>query len=675
MAESCTDKALFDQLTSDTKSINIQVQKLKSEILKVENSIKTYTPDKDCTEANLADIREENKKFLYRRGILTQALLKEKKIGESMVTNNIQQFVQRLMAVAVYRAYPNVSTPPLPLLAVPNSKGYGGEYKSNVALELSKTLAEKGVIINPRDLADKLSKTIPPNDVITSSSITGAGFLNLKVDTGFICKKVQEILAKGVLPPDVEKKRVVVDFSSPNIAKEMHVGHLRSTIIGESICRMLEFCGHDVLRLNHVGDWGTQFGMLIAHLQDIFPDYESITPVIQDLQAFYKASKTRFDEEEDFKKRAYEAVVALQSHEPKVYNAWKKICEISRNEFQVIYDRLGISIIERGESFYHSMMPDLVEQLKLNGLLTLEEGRFLFFLKDKTSLPLTIVKSDGGYTYDTSDLAAIRHRIREEKAQWIIYVVDRGQSAHFQSIFEAAKIAGYLDDHKVRVNHVEFGLVLGEDKKKFKTRSGDTVQLANLLDKGLEKSMAHLTSKGRDKELTTDELRLAQESVAYSCIKYADLCHDRRRDYVFSFNKMLEDRGNTAVYLLYMLTRIRSIIRSSKLTPEQIESAIKKISIVLEVDVEIGLGMSLLRFPEVIYRTVDTLLLHQVCEYLYDLSCSFSSFYDKCYCMRIDKETDEVLEINMNRILLCEATARVFETGFHILGIIPVSRM
>ena len=675
MAETPTHQAKLDKLISDTKSIQDQILKLKSQISRVESSLTSHTADRDCTEENIAKTRKENQKLKYQINILSKSVGKEQHKDKSMFSNNVQLFAQRLMAVAIYRAFPNVPTPPLQQLAIPDTKGWGGEYKSNVAMVLSKTLKERGVVISPLELAERLSKTIPPNEVIDSTVITGSGYINLKVHTRFICKQVQEILVKGVLPPVVEKKRVVVDFSSPNIAKEMHVGHLRSTIIGESICRMLEYCGHDVLRLNHVGDWGTQFGMLIAHLQDIFPDYESNPPAIGDLQTFYKASKERFDEDEDFKKRAYEAVVALQSHQPNVYNAWKKICDISRIEFQAIYDRLGISITERGESFYHSLMPSLVEELDRRGLLTLEEGRKLFFFKDESILPLTIVKSDGGFTYDTSDLAAIRQRIEDEKADWLIYVVDRGQAAHFQGIFEAARTAGFLDDQRVRANHVEFGLVLGEDKKKFKTRSGDTVQLSKLLDAGLEKSMAHLKAKERDKELTQEELRLAQESVAYSCIKYADLSHDRTRDYVFSFDKMLEDRGNTAVYLLYMLTRIRSIIRSSKLTPDQIESAIRNVSILLEAEPEVRLGMSLLRFPEVIYRALDTLLLHQVCEYLYDLAGNFSSFYDKCYCMRIDKETEEVLEIDMNRILLCEATARVFETGFHILGILPVSRM
>lgn len=591
-----------------------------------------------------------------------------------MITNNIQQIVQRLVAVSIYRSFPYVATPPPHQLAIPDAK-FGGVYKSSVAMGLSKTLKDKGIALNAKEVADKLCASFPPNDVIDSCTVTGQGYVNLKVDSKFICKRVQDILVNGIRPPEVEKQRIVVDFSSPNIAKEMHVGHLRSTIIGESACRLLEFCGHDVLRLNHVGDWGTQFGMLTAHLQDIFPDYETSTPAIGDLQAFYKQSKERFDEEEDFKKRAYQAVVALQSKEPSIYNAWKKICAISRAEFQVIYDRLGVSLIERGESFYNALMPDLVQDLEKNGLLTLDDGRKVFLFKDESILPLTIVKSDGGFTYDTSDLTAIRQRIRDEKAQRIIYVVDRGQSAHFQGVFEAARVAGYLDDSEVRVNHVEFGLVLGEDRKKFKTRSGDTIRLIELMDEGLDRALARLKQKERDKELTPEELRLAQESVAYSCIKYADLSHDRTKDYVFSFDKMLEDRGNTAVYLLYMLTRIRSIIRSSKLTRDQIESAISSISIHLEEEAELALGMNLLRLPEVIFRVVDNLLLHHICEYLYELCVTFSSFYDKHYCLRVNKETGEVAEINMHRILLCEATARVLEVGFHILGIMPVSRM
>ncbi|XP_048459425.1 arginine--tRNA ligase, cytoplasmic [Rhincodon typus] len=325
------------------------------------------------------------------------------------------------------------------------------------------------------------------------------GFINVHLNKEFVSKLLTDLLVNGVQPPLVgPKRKVVVDFSSPNIAKEMHVGHLRSTIIGDSMCRLFEFVGYDVLRLNHVGDWGTQFGMLIAHLQDKFPDYLVVSPPIGDLQAFYKESKKRFDEEEAFKKRAYECVVQLQSHNPEIIKAWNLICDVSRKEFQKIYDCLDIQLIERGESFYQDMMVDVVKLFEEKGMTQLDEGRKIVF-PPGCSLPLTIEKSDGGYTYDTSDLAALRQRIFDEKADMIIYVVDSGQSVHFQTIFAAAQMIGWYDPKKIRVEHTGFGVVLGEDKKKFKTRSGETVRLIDLLNEGLKRSMEKLLAKERDK--------------------------------------------------------------------------------------------------------------------------------------------------------------------------------
>lgn len=325
----------------------------------------------------------------------------------------------------------------------------------------------------------------------------------------------------------------------------MHVGHLRSTIIGESICRLLEFLGHDVLRLNHVGDWGTQFGMLIAHLEDRFPNYATVSPPINDLQAFYKESKARFDTDEEFKRRAYDRVVKLQSGDAKTVSAWKLICDVSRNDFAKIYQRLDISIIERGESFYQSRMEKIVPELAAKGFLEEDNGRKIMWGHEKSDaggIPLTIVKSDGGFTYDTSDMATIKQRIEEEKSDWIIYITDAGQYTHFKTIFQCAERAGILDPSKHRVDHVGFGVVLGEDGKKFKTRSGDTVKLTDLLDEGLTRSMDKLKEKEREKVLTPDELKKAQESVAYSCIKYADLSHNRTNEYVFSFDRVSSTR-------------------------------------------------------------------------------------------------------------------------------------
>lgn len=354
-------------------------------------------------------------------------------------------------------------------------------------------------------------------------------------------KAITKILKDGVKPPKMIKQRVIVDFSSPNIAKQMHVGHLRSTIIGDAICRLLEFLGHDVLRLNHVGDWGTQFGMLIAHLEDRFPNFKNESPPISDLQAFYKESKVRFDEDEDFKKRAYQKVVKLQGGDADCRKAWNLICDVSRKEFQHIYDLLDVKIEERGESFYNDRMKVIVEYLDKNGLLEMDDGRKLMWGnkdEDFGGIPLTVVKSDGGFTYDTSDMATIQHRLEEEKANWVIYVTDSGQSSHFKAIFSCAKRAKILDESKHRVDHVGFGVVLGEDGKKFKTRSGDTVKLSDLLDEGMKRSIEKLIEKGRDKALSADELVQAQKNVAFACIKYADLSKNRTNEYVFSFDRV-----------------------------------------------------------------------------------------------------------------------------------------
>lgn len=468
--------------------------------------------------------------------------------------------------------------------------------------------------------------------------------------------------------------KVVVDFSSPNIAKEMHVGHLRSTIIGESMCRLFEFAGYDVLRLNHLGDWGTQFGMLIAHLQDKFPDYLTVSPPIGDLQAFYKESKRRFDTEEEFKKRAYQCVVLLQSKNPDFIKAWNLICDVSRREFQKIYNCLDITIIERGESFYHEMMKDIVKEFEDKGFVQVDDGRKVVFVPG-FPVPLTIMKSDGGYTYDTSDLAALKHRLCEEKGDILIYVVDSGQSVHFQTVFAAGQMIGWYDPKVTRVAHAAFGVVLGEDKKKFKTRSGDTVRLIDLLEEGLKRAMDKLKDKERDKVLTPEELKAAQTSVAFGCIKYADLSHNRLNDYVFSFDKMLDDRGNTAAYLLYAFTRIRAIARLANIDEQMLRKAAREEVLILDHEKEWKLGKCILRFPEILQKILEDLLLHTLCDYLYELATTFTEFYDSCYCVEKDRQTGQIVKVNMWRLLLCEATATVMAKGFDILGIKPVQRM
>uniref|UniRef100_F7EFE0 Arginine--tRNA ligase, cytoplasmic n=1 Tax=Monodelphis domestica TaxID=13616 RepID=F7EFE0_MONDO len=640
------------------------VAQCSTRLLQQEKEIKFLTEEIDrlknfgCigVSPSLEQLREENSKLKYRLKVLQKSLQAERNRPTKRV------LIQ------------NLGSPPL--IVTPSQQPKFGDYQCNSAMGLSKMLLKtQEQKVNPREIAENITRHLPDNEYIEKVEIAGPGFINVHLRKDFVSKQLTKLLLNGVQPPALgERKKVVVDFSSPNIAKEMHVGHLRSTIIGESMCRLFEFVGYDVLRLNHVGDWGTQFGMLIAHLQDKFPDYITVSPPIGDLQAFYKESKKRFDTEEEFKKRAYQCVVQLQSKMPDITKAWNLICDVSRREFQKIYDALDISLIERGESFYQDRMTDIVKEFEEKGFVQVDDGRKIVFVPE-SSVPLTIVKSDGGYTYDTSDLAAIKQRLMEEKADIIIYVVDSGQAVHFQAIFAAAQMIGWYDPKVTRVSHAGFGVVLGEDKKKFKTRSGDTVRLIDLLEEGLKRSMDKLKEKERDKVLTPEELKAAQTSVAFGCIRYADLSHNRMNDYIFSFDKMLDDRGNTAAYLLYAFTRIRSIARLANIDEEMLQKAAKETKIILDHEKEWKLGRCILRFPEILQKILDDLFLHTLCDYIYELATTFTEFYDSCYCVEKDRQTGKILKVNMWRMLLCEATAAIMAKGFDILGIKPVQKM
>lgn len=651
-----------------------RLQRQEREIKLLQDEIERLRDPQDLnfTSSQLDELREENSRLKYRLNILKKSLQEEMNHnGKTML--NINQLLQQIFGEAIRTAYPDLENPPLAV--TPSQQAKFSDYQCNSAMAMSQMMKAKGQKVSPREIAEKIVQNIPNNELIERTEIAGPGFINVHLKRNFVSKLLSNVLVNGVQPPPLEKKKkVIVDFSSPNIAKEMHVGHLRSTIIGDSMCRLFEFLGYEVLRLNHVGDWGTQFGMLIAHLQDKFPNYLSVSPPIGDLQAFYKESKKRFDEDEEFKKRAYKCVVKLQSKEADFIKGWNLICDVSRKEFQKVYNCLDISIKERGESYYQDMMTAVVKEFEEKGLVEVDEGRKIVFAPGQ-SIPLTIVKSDGGYTYDTSDLAAIRNRLFDEKADIIIYVTDSGQAMHFQVIFAAAQLIGWYDPKVTRVEHAGFGVVLGEDKKKFKTRSGDTVRLMDLLDEGLKRSMDKLKEKERDKVLTPEELEKAQRAVAFGCVKYADLSHNRINDYIFSFDKMLDDRGNTAAYLLYAFTRIRSIARLANIHEGALRKAAETTDVLLDHEKEWKLGKCILRFPEILQKITDDLLLHTLCDYLYELATTFTEFYDSCYCVEKDRQTGEVVKVNMWRMLLCEATAAVMAKGFDILGINPVQRM
>lgn len=678
-----------EMLEERTNSAEKQAQELEEELDKLLKGDLSFVGD-----PRLDKLLSDNEKLKHRLAILENAIKKEKESGSSLQVKKtptkrptlitdinsvdgtlcILDELKNIFYVAINSAYPDLEDPPIQISLSGNNPKFG-DYQCNSAMQISQLLKAKNVKTNPREVANNILNKTPSSPLICKIEVAGAGFLNIYLNKELAEHILNCILRFGVMPPPVKRERIIVDFSSPNIAKEMHVGHLRSTIIGDSICRLLEFLNHDVLRINHLGDWGTQFGILIAHLQDMYPDFKTHSPPIADLQAFYKESKKRFDEDEDFKKRAYACVVQLQSGQPDYIAAWKLICNVSLQDFQKIYDRLNIKITPRGESFYHSRMNTDVKELKDRGFLEEDEGRLIMWPHpDKhEGIPLTIVKSDGGYTYDTSDMSAIKQRVQEEKADRFIYVTDAGQYTHFMLIDACARRAGILTGDK-RVEHVGFGVVLGEDKKKFKTRSGDTVKLRDLLDEGLKRALDKLIEKGRDKVLTPEELKQAQEAVAYGCIKYADLSHNRINDYVFSFDKMLDDKGNTAVYLLYSLTRIRSIARTAQISIEKLMEEAQKSGIKLKDETEWKLGKVLLRFPEVILKVSKDLYIHSLCEYLYEICSAFTDFYDKCYCVEKDK-SGNIVKIFYERLMLCEVTAKVMQKCLDILGLTTVSKM
>ncbi|NXX68836.1 SYRC protein, partial [Spizella passerina] len=386
---------------------------------------------------SLEGLRDENAKLKYRLNFLKKSLQEERsKSTKSMI--NINSCLQEIFGAAIQAAYPDLENPPL--VVTPSQQPKFGDYQCNSAMGISQILLKtREQKVSPREIAERIVKNIPANECIDKVEIAGPGFINVHLRKDFVSKQLSSLLINGVQPPAIGKRK-----------KPMFK---RSLILSSSIAP----------RLNHLGDWGTQFGMLIAHLQDKFPDYLSVSPPIGDLQAFYKESKQRFDTEEEFKKRAYQCVVLLQSKNPDFIKAWNLICDVSRREFQKIYNCLDITIIERGESFYHDMMKDIVKEFEDKGFVQVDDGRKVVFVPG-FSVPLTIMKSDGGFTYDTSDLAALKHRLCEEKGDILIYVVDSGQSVHLQTVFAAGQMIGWYDPKVTRVAHAAFGVVLGEDK-------------------------------------------------------------------------------------------------------------------------------------------------------------------------------------------------------------------
>jgi arginyl-tRNA synthetase len=572
-------------------------------------------------------------------------------------------------------------------MIMPASNPKFGDYQSNVSLSLSKTLGQQ-----PRAIAEQIVAQLNVAEICEPPSLAGPGFINFRLQPTYLAKQLQQMLAdpqRLAIAQVAQPQRVIVDFSSPNIAKEMHVGHLRSTIIGDSLARVLAFLGHDVVRLNHVGDWGTQFGMLITYLREVCPEALTTSDAIDlgDLVAFYKQAKQRFDADPEFQEVARQEVVKLQAGDPDSRQAWELLCNQSRREFQKIYDALDIQLTERGESFYNPYLAAVVKDLAATGLLQTDQGAECVFLEGFTNKngdpqPLIVQKSDGGYNYATTDLAALRYRIQEDKADWIIYVTDAGQANHFAQVFQVARRAGWLPE-TVKITHVPFGLVQGEDGKKLKTRSGDTVRLQELLDEAIQKFGAILEARlvAETRSLPDGYKAEVARVVGLSAVKYADLSQNRTSNYIFSYDKMLAEKGNTAPYMLYAYARTEGIrfdgnigATSSKLTETLSRGELRFPNtrdepLDLREESELTLAKHLLQFEEVLNAVSEDLLPNRLCQYLFELSQKFNQFYELCPVSKAP------LALLPTRVNLCELTALTLKLGLSLLGIETLNYM
>jgi len=566
-----------------------------------------------------------------------------------------------------------------------------GDYQCKEAMPLfSKMKASQSLpegISSPQQLAQAIIKQIPAdNSVIDNIVVNGPGFILCKVKPSYLQHHLNQFMnssKEGAFPQPPtplhlsdSNSTVVVDFSSPNIAKEMHVGHLRSTIIGESVCRILEFVGADVKRVNHVGDWGTQFGMLITYLKESCPDFgkgdgKADTSSISDLTVFYKNAKKRFDEDEEFKNTSRLTVVKLQAGDEECRAIWQVLCDISRVEFEKVYKHLDITLEECGESFYNDKIPAVVDDFA-NANLCQEDGGAKLVFVPKYKIPLMLQKSDGGYGYDSTDMAALKYRLFDLNANRVVYITDFGQGDHFKMVFLAGEKIGWVDEKKHKLEHIGFGTVNGEDGKRFKTRSGDTVRLVDLLDEAVSRMETSLNERIADGKaaITAEEVPEVAAAMGYGAVKYFDLRRNPTSNYKFSYDEMLDTKGDTAIYLLYANARLESICAKGKEKHGvDADELVKKKSVQINIvhPSERNLAFHLQMFADMIDDVLEDLYPYRVCDFLYALSNAVSDFVTQCKVL--DSPEME------SRLLLCRASSIVMRQCFQLLGIRPVDRI
>ena len=541
-----------------------------------------------------------------------------------------------------------------------------GDYQANGMMAVAKKLG-----MAPRQLAEQVLTHLDLNGIASKVEIAGPGFINIFLDPAFLAQHVQQALASdrlGVTQP--AKQTVVVDYSAPNVAKEMHVGHLRSTIIGDAAVRTLEFLGHNVIRANHVGDWGTQFGMLIAWLEKQQQENAG-EMALADLEGFYRDAKKHYDEDEAFAERARSYVVKLQGGDEYFREMWRKLVDITMSQNQLTYDRLNVTLTRddvMGESLYNPMLPGIVADLKAKGLAVESEGATVVFLdeyKNKEGEPMGVIiqKKDGGYLYTTTDIACAKYRYETLHADRVLYYIDSRQHQHLMQAWTIVRKAGYVPD-SVPLEHHMFGMMLGKDGKPFKTRAGGTVKLADLLDEALERARRLVAEKNPD--MPADELEKLANAVGIGAVKYADLSKNRTTDYIFDWDNMLAFEGNTAPYMQYAYTRVLSVFRKADID----ESALANAQVIISEDSEAHLAARLLQFEETLTVVAREGTPHVMCAYLYDVAGLFSGFYEHCPILSAENE-----EIRNSRLKLAQLTAKTLKLGLDTLGIETVERM
>ena len=541
-----------------------------------------------------------------------------------------------------------------------------GDYQANGVMAVAKKLG-----MPPRQLAEQVLTHLDLTGIASKTEIAGPGFINIFLEPAFLASHVDAALKSdrlGVAQP--EAQTVVVDYSAPNVAKEMHVGHLRSTIIGDAAVRTLEFLGHKVIRANHVGDWGTQFGMLIAYLEKQQQENAG-EMALADLEGFYREAKKHYDEDEAFAERARSYVVKLQGGDEYFLQMWRKLVDITMSQNQITYDRLNVTLTRddvMGESLYNPMLPGIVADLKAKGLAVESEGATVVFLdeyKNKEGEPMGVIiqKKDGGYLYTTTDIACAKYRYETLHADRVLYYIDSRQHQHLMQAWTIVRKAGYVPD-SVPLEHHMFGMMLGKDGKPFKTRAGGTVKLSDLLDEALERARRLVAEKNPD--MPAEELEKLANAVGIGAVKYADLSKNRTTDYIFDWDNMLAFEGNTAPYMQYAYTRVLSVFRKANID----ESVLANATVSITEDREAQLAARLLQFEETLSVVARDGTPHVMCAYLYDLAGLFSGFYEHCPILSAESEV-----VRHSRLKLAQLTAKTLKLGLDTLGIETVERM